>query len=139
MKNISLFKILATIYHIYIKSQNYHWNVKGKDFLTIHAFMEKLYSNKKDLIDELAERISQLGDVLDASFSNYLKHSETTEPKTITSSEEILKDLSVSYGALISLVLKTTQEYKNDISTSDLLTKLAVLAEKEKWLIDSQI
>lgn len=137
MNHEQLFKILASFYHMYIKIQNYHWNVKGSRFFSIHNITEKFYENKAEIIDEIAERISQLGDYVDASFENYTKHSVVKEPATNMTAEEMLKDLVTSYDAIYLLLYEAAKKYEKDIATMDLITKLLVRVEKERWIISS--
>ncbi len=139
MKHENLTKLLATSYVLYAKAQNYHWNVRGQNFISVHKFLEEIYSSKPEIIDEIAERIAQLGQKVSGTLKTYTEMSLISEGNKDLTMIEMMKDLVDSYKTVINFINKIIPEYQNDITTNDLLTRITVGYEKEKWLIESMI
>ena len=72
--------VLADSYVLYLKTQNYHWNVSGGNFITLHDLFETLYQDLAIAVDDIAERIRTLGHKAPASFRQF---SEITNIITI--------------------------------------------------------
>src|ERR1700722_16724899 len=68
-----LSKLLANTYLLYLKTQNYHWNVENFSFAMLHEFLDKQYKELADAVDEVAERIRMLDRYTPASFKEFLK------------------------------------------------------------------
>ena len=75
----ALKQLLADYQIFYTSLRGFHWNVKGKGFFTLHAKYEELYNDAAEKIDEIAERILQLGYTPENRFSEYLKTSNIKE------------------------------------------------------------
>ena len=75
----ALKQLLADYQIFYTNLRGFHWNVKGKGFFTLHAKYEELYNDAAEKIDEIAERILQLGYTPENRFSEYLKTSNVKE------------------------------------------------------------
>lgn len=91
-------KLLSDLNVFYRKLQNYHWNVKGHDFFTIHAKLEEYYNEVNEQIDEIAEHILILNGQPLGTMKDYINTSDIEEAKNekITSQEiftEVIKDL----------------------------------------------
>ena len=91
-------KLLSDLNVFYRKLQNYHWNVKGHDFFTIHAKLEEYYNEVNEQIDEIAEHILILNGQPLGTMKDYVNTSDIEEAKNekITSQEiftEVIKDL----------------------------------------------
>ena len=66
-----LASLLADTYAVYLKTQNFHWNVTGPEFYSLHVLFEKQYAELAENIDEVAERIRALGHFIEGSFSAF--------------------------------------------------------------------
>ncbi|MGE5196801.1 MAG: Dps family protein, partial [Anaerolineae bacterium] len=75
----ALSRYLADTYAIYLKTQNFHWNLSGKEFYSLHILFEKQYEELAEAIDEIAEKIRALGFYVDATFSSFKQLSSISE------------------------------------------------------------
>src|SRR5580698_10574460 len=91
---------LGDSYAVYLKTQNFHWNVRGPYFFALHLLFEKQYEEMAGATDEIAERIAALGFHVDATFSAFQKCCIKEEKKTI-SAEKMLHQLVLDHEALI--------------------------------------
>ena len=139
MKNKNLIILLASMSHLYAKLQNYHWNVKGKRFFSLHKAFEGMYENKKDFIDAVAERIVQLNGTIDATFKQYLQMSIISEPDCNKTDMEMLQDLIISYKAIDTMLHNLKKEYNEDCCTSVLLDDCIGVITKELWMMNSSV
>ena len=77
-----LAQLLADFQIYYTNLRNLHWNVKGHGFFVLHAKYEELYNDAAEKVDEIAERLLQLGSIPESKFSEYLKIATIKELKT---------------------------------------------------------
>jgi len=84
---------LADTYVLYIKTQNYHWNVTGPQFNSMHAMFEAQYIELRDAADEVAERILSLGHFAPGSYKQYAKLTSIDEAEGVPSAEEMVRQL----------------------------------------------
>ena len=131
---------LADLHVLYTKLHNYHWNVEGPGFFTIHAKLEELYDAVAEEIDAVAERILMIGQRPSASLAEYLKKARLEEAESAAiSGADIAKDLLADYGQLVAGLregIAAAQE-ANDEGSADLM--IGSLAEYEKtiWMLDA--
>jgi len=133
--------ILADNHVLYIKTRNFHWNLVGPRFHTLHEFFEKQYQQLEKSIDEIAERIRQVGGVAPGSMTEFIKlarlrenrgqeyHGDTALKILIDDHETIIRQLRKD--------IKSTEDPYNDIGTSDFLTDLIKVHEKTAWMLRS--
>lgn len=97
MKNhqtvVSLEKVLANSYALYLKTQNYHWNVVGANFKSLHELFNEQYNDLAAAIDEIAERIRALGVKVDGTFENFSKLSKIKSGDKNAKNEMMIRDL----------------------------------------------
>lgn len=128
-----LIRLLSETYTLYLKTHNFHWNVEGPMFNTLHLMFEQQYIEIWAAVDEIAERIRTLGIYVPASFAKYDEYNP--EPKDI----EMIKRLVEGQEA----VIKTAREVfkiadaASDQSTVDLLTRRMEIHEKNAWMLRS--
>jgi starvation-inducible DNA-binding protein len=135
----SLSKYLASTYTLYLKTQNFHWNVVGSDFYQLHLLFETQYEDLAGATDELAERIRALGFRAPASFAEYLKLSSIQEePKTIKAKDMIAQLLADNQTMVREgqAVIKVA-EHVGDASTADMVTGRLEAHEKAAWMLRS--
>lgn len=132
-----LAQLLADFQIYYTNLRNLHWNVKGHGFFIMHAKYEEMYNAAALQIDEIAERILQLGGTPESKFSEYLKVSTIKElDKTECAGEAIeyimsyFKNLIAQERALIELAGEA-----NDDVTADLMTGYIAAQEKTVWML----
>ncbi|WP_253308368.1 Dps family protein [Rickettsia endosymbiont of Orchestes rusci] len=132
--------ILADSYALYLKTQNYHWNVEGPEFRSLHLLFEGQYEELAEAIDELAERIRTLGAKV-VSLSNFIKLAAIVEPNLNSNSTDMLKDLVKDQEVIISSLYKGLKiaQQEEDEGTADMIIGRIKVHEKNKWMLSSSI
>jgi starvation-inducible DNA-binding protein len=128
---------LASTYALYLKTQNYHWNVTGPEFFSLHILFEKQYENMAEGVDELAERIRSLQEPVDGSFSGFAKRSKIKETKPNLPWKTMVSELLKGHEIIVELgrpLIPWAQKLHDDI-TSDLLIKRVAFHEKAAWML----
>lgn len=137
----SLSNLLADTYALYLKTQNFHWNMVGEPFIGLHLLLEKQYDDLADATDEIAERIRALGHYAEGSFSQFQKRTKITEEKKKVSWKEMIKKL-VKGNELIAKryrpFIHLAQDANDDMS-ADMVIKRITTHEKAAWLLRSHI
>ena len=121
---------------LFVKLHNYHWNVKGSDFFTLHEKFEVLYNEAAMHIDEIAERVLALGEVPAGSFKEYLELSTLKEATGKESSREMVEQIVADFKIIVASAkngIDVAGEAGDD-TTVDLLTQIHVALEKHIWL-----
>lgn len=134
-----LSRILANSYALMLKTQNYHWNITGPLFISIHEFTEEQYRELFEAVDVLAERIRSLGLKSPGAFSEFKKLSSIPEPNSSLSDMEMLQDLTDSNEEIVRNardVIKLASD-NNDEGTADLLISRLEVHEKNAWMLRS--
>lgn len=133
---------LADLHVLYTKLHNYHWNIEGKDFFTVHAKLEELYDGTAKEIDEVAERILIIGHRPAASMKEYLSLATLKEADSKSiDSKEILTDLLKDFTTLILSLregIKVAQEAEDEVSADMLIGSLGAL-EKTVWMLNASL
>lgn len=141
MEEISkeLNKFLSDLNVFYRKLQNYHWNVKGKDFFILHAKLEEYYDEINTQIDEIAEHILILGEQPLGTMKDYLENTQISEAKNEKIQDtEIFKCLIQEYGILLKTVtmIKKQADEKNIYATSSLMDAYIADYSKKLWMLN---
>jgi len=139
--NENLKQVLADSYALYIKTQNYHWNITGPNFRSLHLLFEEQYTDLAAAIDEIAERIRTLGDKAPGSFSKYASITNIKDGDENASANNMVKQLSEDQSKIISSLsaaLEAAQE-KNDEATIGLVVDRISIHEKNAWMLNSSI
>jgi len=121
---------------LFVKLHNYHWNVKGSDFFTLHEKFEVLYNEAATHIDEVAERVLALGAVPAGSFKEYLEHSTLEEATGKENSREMVQQIIADFKTVVASAKEGIEVAgdSGDETTVDLLTQIHVALEKHIWL-----
>lgn len=131
---------LLADYHLYYqKIRNFHWNIIGKNFFTLHIKFEQMYNDTQVKIDEIAERILTLRYRPISKYSDYLKQSNLEEAESTLSDVEMVDTLLKDHGFLLKQ-LRITLDKANeaeDEGTVDLLTGYIAYLEKTSWMLDA--
>lgn len=131
--------LLADTYTLYLKTHNYHWNVEGPMFQTLHTMFETQYNELALAVDLIAERIRALGHYAPGSYAQYAKLSSIKEETGVPSAQDMIKNLVKGNEA----VSKTAREMfpvvekSSDEPTADLLTQRMQIHEKTAWMLRS--
>jgi len=134
----SLSRVLANTYALYLKTQNYHWNITGMSFISLHKLFEEQYLELADSIDVIAERIRTLGYFPPASFKAFLDITDLKEDEFDTKPEVILRNLINANEVCIKsyTALKRLSEQKDDVSADLMVSRIGVL-QKNVWMLRS--
>jgi starvation-inducible DNA-binding protein len=134
-----LSRLLADSYTLYLITHNFHWNVTGPMFQTLHLMFETQYNEFALAVDLIAERIRSLGFPAPGTYSAYAELTSLTEPKGVPKATDMIKQLVQGH----EMVAKTCRsifpaaEAGNDEATLDLLTQRIQLHEKTAWMLRS--
>jgi len=133
--------LLADTYTLYLKTQNFHWNVTGRDFYELHLLFEKQYNELSGAIDELAERIRALDFPVHASFKQFIEDTQFKTDNAIPDSDKMLQQLAHDHAAICSSIriAITNLEDTDDVGTIDLLTRRLQEHEKTVWMLKSSL
>jgi len=133
--------LLADTYTLYLKTHNYHWNVTGPMFQTLHTLFETQYTELAVAVDDIAERIRALGEFAPGSYKEYAKLTSIKEAEGIPSAEEMIKDLVKGQEAIAKTarsIVPTADEASDEV-TLDLLTQRMTVHEKTAWMLRSLV
>lgn len=136
-----LANVLANTYILFLKTQNFHWNVTGSDFFSYHKMFEEQYEELFDAIDVLAERIRALGLYAEGSFSAFLKRGFIEEEKEVHPAKEMIIRLIKDHEKIISYLRDHLPKVEklHDGATSDLINKRLDVHEKAAWMLRSHV
>ncbi len=135
----SLSKVLADSYTLYLKTHNYHWNVKGPMFQTLHLMFETQYTELATAVDEIAERIRSLGERAPGSYSEFSKLTSIEEEEEPPKAREMIANLVTAHETLIRTARNVfpRAEKANDEATVDMMTQRIQVHEKTAWMLRS--
>ena len=136
-----LSKVLADSYTLYLKTHNYHWNVTGPMFNTLHLLFETQYTELALAVDEIAERIRALGVFAPGSYKAYSKLTEIEEETSVPGALEMIRELIIGQETVVRSARSviTIAENANDGPTADLLTQRMQIHEKNAWMLRSML
>jgi starvation-inducible DNA-binding protein len=136
-----LSKLLASSYTLYTKTHNYHWNVKGPMFTTLHTLFETEYTELALAVDEIAERIRSLGAYAPGSFSEFSQLSAVKEDTGHPEAKEMIKNLAADQDTVASVAndVFAAAEDIGDQATADLATRRMDVHEKNSWMLRSHL
>lgn len=131
--------LLADTYTLYLKTHNFHWNVTGPMFQTLHLMFETQYTELAVAVDSIAERIRSLGFPAPATYSQYAKLSSISETEGVPKAQEMIRILVEGQEAVVRTArsIYSVAEQANDEATADLLTQRIQLHEKTAWMLRS--
>ena len=140
MENIlnNLNTFLSDLNVFYRKLQNYHWNVKGKDFFVVHPKLEEYYTDVNNQIDEIAEHILILGGQPLGTLKDYLEVTTIQEAENKkVKSDEIYSNLITDFETLLkkSTEIKEEADKENDYATSALIDDYILSYGKHLWML----
>ncbi|MGD9842275.1 MAG: Dps family protein [Steroidobacteraceae bacterium] len=134
-----LSKLLADTYSLYLKTHNFHWNVTGPMFQTLHLMFETQYNELALAVDLVAERIRALGFPAPGTYSEYAKLSSIKETAGVPKAEEMIRLLVEGQEAVVRTArsIFPAADSATDEATADLLTQRIQLHEKTAWMLRS--
>jgi starvation-inducible DNA-binding protein len=132
-------KLLADSYTLYLKSHNFHWNVTGPMFQTLHLMFEGHYTELATAVDLIAERIRALGHPAPGTYAAFARLSSISEVDGVPPAEEMIRLLVDGHEAVIRTARTTAKlaEETGDQATADLATQRLQVHEKTAWMLRS--
>ncbi|NJN31267.1 MAG: DNA starvation/stationary phase protection protein [Synechococcales cyanobacterium RM1_1_8] len=134
-----LSRLLADSYSLYLKTHNFHWNVTGPMFQTLHLLFETQYTELALAVDLVAERIRALGYPAPGTYSEYAKLTSIPETEGVPKAKEMIQLLMEGQEAVVRTARSVfpAAEKVNDEPTADLLTQRMQVHEKNAWMLRS--
>ncbi len=134
-----LSKLLADTYTLYLKTHNFHWNVTGPMFQTLHLMFETQYTELALAVDLIAERIRSLGVYAPGTYKQFAALSSIKEVDGIPKAQDMIRLLVEGQESVVRTArsLYDVVEKANDEATADLLTQRIQLHEKTAWMLRS--
>ena len=134
-----LSKLLADSYTLYLMTHNFHWNVTGPMFNTLHLMFMTQYTEQWAALDLIAERIRALGEPAPATYKEYSKLTSIDEVSGVPKAMEMVKFLVKAQEATSKTARKLFPlvEKAGDQPTADLLTQRQNIHEKTAWMLRS--
>lgn len=131
--------VLADTYTLYLKTHNFHWNVTGPMFQTLHLMFETQYTELALAVDLVAERIRSLGFPAPGTYKQYAALSSIKEEEGIPKAQDMIRILVEGQEAVVRTArsLYPSVEAASDEATADLLTQRIQLHEKTAWMLRS--
>lgn len=134
-----LSKLLADTYTLYLQTHNFHWNVTGPMFQTLHLMFETQYNELALAVDQIAERIRALGFRAPGTYDEFTKLSSIKEVGGVPKAEEMIRILVEGQEAVVRTARSVfpVVDDANDEPSADLLTQRMQVHEKTAWMLRS--
>ena len=134
-----LSRLLADTYTLYLKTHNFHWNVTGPMFQTLHLMFETQYNELALAVDQIAERIRALGYPAPGSYADYARLASIKDAKGVPGATKMIAELVAGQEAVVRTArsIFPQVESANDEPTADLLTQRMQIHEKTAWMLRS--
>jgi starvation-inducible DNA-binding protein len=134
-----LSRLLADTYVVYLKTHNFHWNVEGPMFQTLHQMFMEQYTETWNAIDLVAERIRSLGHYAPGTYREYLELARVKETPGVPKALQMVKQLIDGQEAVVKTAREVLPlaEGADDQPTLDLLTQRMQVHEKNAWMLRS--
>lgn len=136
-----LSRLLADSYGLYLKTHNFHWNVTGPMFTTLHTLFETEYTELALAVDEIAERIRALGAVAPGSYTAFAKLAKVKEADGVPKATDMIRELVEDQGRVIAAAKEVvaTAEAAGDDASADLGIRRIQVHEKNAWMLGSHL
>lgn len=133
--------LLANTYTLYLKTQNFHWNVTGPNFIMLHEFFESQYKALGDAVDEIAERIRMLNMPAPGSFEEFMTLKTLSEAKSNPNATAMINELINDHKDLhrsITMLLDQARTEGDEV-TQELLVERLEFHEKTIWMLRAHL
>jgi len=134
-----LSRLLADSYTLYLKTHNFHWNVTGPMFNTLHLMFEQQYTELALAVDLIAERIRALGVAAPGSYRQFADLTSIREETGVPTAEEMVRQLVADQETVVrtARAILPLVDDAHDEPTADLLTQRMQIHEKTAWMLRS--
>ena len=137
----SLGHLLADSYTLYLKTHNFHWNVTGPMFQTLHLLFEAQYTELATAVDEIAERIRALGHPSPGSYAEFGKLTRIAEAQGVPPAQEMIESLTHAQTLVVEAARRVlaAAETAGDDATADLAVRRIQVHDKNAWMLRSHL
>ena len=134
-------RLLADSYTLYLKTHNYHWNVTGPMFTTLHGLFMTQYTELSLAVDEIAERIRALGEFAPGSYAEFDKLAHVKDPRGVPKATAMIRELVADNGTVsqAAQMLFDAADSAGDQASADLATRRMDVAQKNAWMLRSHL
>jgi starvation-inducible DNA-binding protein len=134
-----LSRLLADSFTLYLKTHNFHWNVKGPMFNTLHVMFMDQYTELWNALDLIAERIRALGFPAPATYREFAALTVIQESEGVPNATDMIKQLVAGQEAVVRTArsIFPVVDQAADEPTADLLTQRMQIHEKNAWMLRS--
>lgn len=134
-----LSRVLADTYALYLQTHNFHWNVEGPMFNTLHLMFMTQYTELWNALDAIAERIRSLGFPAPGTYKAFARLSSVEMVEGVPEAMEMVRLLVKGHEAVARSARKVfpAADKGSDESTADLLTQRLQVHEKTAWMLRS--
>jgi len=124
-----------------LKTHNFHWNVTGPLFNTLHLMFEQQYTELATAVDEIAERIRALGEPAPGSYGEFAELTRISEERGVPDAHEMLRQLVMDHETVVRTACEIFPivEEASDEPSADLLTQRMQIHEKTAWMLRSML
>ena len=131
--------LLADSYTLYLMTHNFHWNVKGPQFNSLHVMFMGQYTEQWNALDVIAERIRALGFPAPGTYKEFVKRASIKEVEGVPKADDMILHLVAAQEATARTARKlfTIVDAANDQPTADVLTQRIDVHEKTAWMLRS--
>ena len=136
-----LSRLLADTYTLYLKTHNFHWNVTGPQFNSLHLMFETQYTELALAVDLIAERIRALGEPAPGSYSAYAALATVKEADGVPKADDMVAQLAADQATVVrtARAVFPAADAAHDEPTADLLTQRMQVHEKTAWMLRAQL
>lgn len=134
--------VLASTYALQLKTQNFHWNVTGPNFIGLHLLFEKQYNALAEAVDEVAERIRAIDGVSPGSFSEFAKLTKIKEAPHKPPSEKAMIGALAEDNDVLSKLCNDVGSFADDAddrATGDLMNGRVEAHDKAAWMLKAHL
>lgn len=134
-------RLLADSYTLYLKTHNFHWNVTGPMFSTLHTLFELQYTELALAVDEIAERIRALGFPAPGSYAEFARLSKVKDATRVPKAKQMIETLVADQATVVAgaRALVKAAEQAGDQASGDLAVRRIELHEKNAWMLRSHL
>lgn len=134
-------KLLADSYTLYLKTHNFHWNVKGPMFSTLHMLFETEYTELALAVDEIAERIRTLGHEAPGTYRQFSSMTSIEEPEGVPAAMDMVRMLADDQQTVVKAARAVFEaaEKAGDQASADLAVRRIDVHEKNAWMLGSHL
>lgn len=135
----ALSALLADSFVLYLKTHNFHWNVTGPQFNSLHLMFMGQYTEQWNALDLIAERIRALGHPAPGTYKEFVKLASIKEVEGVPKANDMIRHLVAAQEATARTARKllSVADAANDQPTMDLLTQRLDVHEKTAWMLRS--